>query len=70
VSHDEFLEFYRNLTPTNGWTVTHIGQITNHVDCGSEVCVIINKGNTQIILFHYEGFIGADHDTLHRFDDP
>ena len=78
VSRDEFLEFYRTLAPTNGWTVSHIGEVTNHSTCRSEVCVIINKGDKQIILFHSEWqdatgtyyFIGADHDTLHAFDDP
>ncbi|MGH2581773.1 MAG: hypothetical protein ACRDFQ_02600, partial [Anaerolineales bacterium] len=52
ASEDEFLEFYRNLPTTDGWTVSHIGFVTRHgTDCQEiHECVIINKGSTQVVL--------------------
>lgn len=52
VNEDEFLEFYRNLPGTDGWTVSHIGFVTRHGTECQEIheCVIINKGSTQVVL--------------------
>jgi hypothetical protein len=50
VSHEEFLEFYRNMASTNGWTVSSIGKITDNYSCQSQDCVILKKGNAQVIL--------------------
>jgi hypothetical protein len=55
ASEDEFLDFYRNLPETDGWTVSHIGYVTKHgTDCAvgdvSHECVIINNGSTQVVL--------------------
>ncbi len=32
MSIDEFLDYYRNLPPTEGWTVTHVGHVNLHQD--------------------------------------
>jgi hypothetical protein len=73
VSHDEFLEFYKNMASTNGWTFSHIGEVANHIKCdtifgGVQDCAILYNGNEQIFLSHYEGYIIADHDNLHVYD--
>ncbi len=61
-SYAEFLEFYRNLAPTNGWTVSSIGiKMPTHYICDSEDCVILNNGNAKFILYPYEGRIGVDY---------
>lgn len=62
----EFLEFYKNLASTDGWTVSYIGMIENHEVCVSQDCVIIKKGDAQFILY-YDGWISADWDKEHRF---
>jgi hypothetical protein len=76
VSNDEFLEFYKNLAPTNGWVVSYIGEVAAHYICDSQACVILKKGNAQIILYHDEhqdptgknySIIGADYDKLHVY---
>ena len=61
-SYAEFLEFYSNLAPTNGWTVSSIGiKMPTHYICDSEDCVILNNGNAKFILYPYEGRIGVDY---------
>jgi len=51
VSRDEFLAFYRDLAPTNGWTVSRIGTIADHRNCQSQDCVILRRGSAQVILY-------------------
>jgi len=67
ASQDEFFEFYKNLAPTDGWTVSHIGMVLYHRPCDSQVCAIINKGGAQVILYYGNGGIGADYDREHQF---
>jgi len=69
VSADEFLEFYENLSPTSGWTVSHVGQVTYHFSCSDpdQVCIIINKGDVQFILDYGEGGFVADYDWDHSY---
>jgi hypothetical protein len=50
VTTDDFLAFYKNLAPANGWTVTHIGEVANHYLCDTQVCVMLNKGTEQFIV--------------------
>ncbi|MEX2143162.1 MAG: hypothetical protein WD740_01090 [Anaerolineales bacterium] len=67
-NNDEFLEFYRNLAATDGWTVSHVGKVKVHYECEySRDCVIINKGSTQVILFYKSYTIGADFDWKHVY---
>ena len=62
------VDFYTNLQPTNGWTVTHIGQVENlDVYCGDGNCVIINNGDKQVILYFDGSNLHADFDREHRF---
>ena len=64
----EFIDFYTNLQPTNGWTVTHIGQVKNlDVFCNDGNCVIINNGDKQFILYFDGSNLHADYDREHRF---
>ena len=69
TSIEEFLEYYRNLTPTDGWTVSHVGKVSLHEnDCEfSAECVIINKGSTQVILYYNGATIRAEFDWPHLF---
>lgn len=64
LNKDGFLEFYKNLPPTDGWAVTHIGQVRNHYPCSNSdrVCIMIKKGDVQFVLFFTEGGIKADYD--------
>ncbi len=69
-SNDEFLDFYRNLPPTDGWTVSHIGKVSLHAEFFCEFfqdCVIIYKGDAQVILYYNGGTITAEFDWKHRF---
>ena len=68
-SIDEFLNFYRNLPPTDGWTVSHVGHVTLHEsDCEfTRECVIINNGSTQVILYYNGGSIRAEFDWPHWY---
>jgi hypothetical protein len=68
-NNDEFLEFYRNLTPTDGWTVVHIGKVSLHEsDCEfSQDCVIIKKGNMQVVLTYKGSAVKAEFDWPHLF---
>ncbi len=62
MSFDEFLGYYRDLAPTNGWSVVSIGvKDPLHYICDSEDCVVLKKGGQKIILYRYEGGIAADY---------
>lgn len=65
MSEDELLNFYRTLPPTNGWTVTHIGHITPHLErlnCETDIeCVILNNGGEQIVI-SFRGTISLEYD--------
>ncbi len=64
----EFLDFYANLQPTNGWTVTFVGQVENlDAFCGDGNCVIIENGDKQVILYFDGSNLHADFDREHRF---
>lgn len=64
----EFLDYYTTLPPTNGWTVTHIGQVKNlDVYCSDGNCVIIKNGDKQVILYFDGRNLHADYDREHRF---
>lgn len=69
TSIEEFLSYYRNLPTTEGWTVSHVGHVTLHEnDCEfTRECVIINKGNTQVILYYNGGSIRAEFDWPHLY---
>jgi len=69
TSIDEFLDYYRNLPTTDGWTVSHIGHVSIHEnDCEfNRECVIINKGSTQVILYYNGGPIRVEFDWPHLF---
>ena len=69
TSIEEFLSYYRALPPTDGWTVSHVGHVTLHEnDCEfTRECVIINKGNTQVILYYNGGSIRAEFDWPHLY---
>jgi hypothetical protein len=69
ISIDEFLDFYRNLPPTDGWQVTHVGHVNLHQDdCEfTRECVIINKGSTQVILYYNGSTIRAEFDWPHLY---
>ncbi len=69
TSIDEFLNYYRKLPPTDGWTVSHVGHVTLHEnDCEfTRECVIINNGSTQVILYYNGGSIRAEFDWPHLF---
>lgn len=64
MSVDEFLDFYRNLPPTDGWMVTHVGHVSLHQDdCEfTRECVMISRGNTQVILYYFGTSIRAEFD--------
>lgn len=64
----EFIGFYQALPPTNGWTVTHIGQVKNlDAHCLDGNCVLISNGAEQVILY-FDGInLHADWDREHRF---
>ena len=69
TSIDEFLEFYRALPPTDGWTVTHVGHVNLHQeDCEfTRECVIISKDGTQVILYYNGASIRAEFDWPHLY---
>ncbi|MEP7202874.1 MAG: hypothetical protein ABI894_09705 [Ilumatobacteraceae bacterium] len=68
--NDEFLNFYRSLAPTNGWTVAHIGHISTHlepINCETDIdCVILTNGGEQIVV-SYRGRITLEYDHEHVF---
>jgi hypothetical protein len=69
ISIDEFLDFYRNLPPTEGWEVKHVGHVSLHQeDCEfSRECVILSKGSTQVVLYYSGGSIRAEFDWPHLY---
>lgn len=69
TSIEEFLNFYRVLPSTDGWTVSHVGHITLHQDDCEFIreCVIINNGSTQVILYYNGGSIRAEFDWPHLY---
>jgi hypothetical protein len=69
TSIEQFLDYYRNLELVDGWAVSHVGHVTLHDDdCTSfRECVIINKGNTQVILYYNGGVIRAEFDWSHSY---
>jgi hypothetical protein len=69
MSVDAFLDFYRNLPPTNGWEVTHVGHVNLHeADCEfTRECVMISKGGTQVILYYNEANIRVEFDWPHLY---
>ena len=69
IHSDEFLEFYRNLPTTEGWEVTHVGHVNLHQDdCEfTRECVIISKGNTQVVLYYDGVRIRAEFDWRHLY---
>ena len=69
ISIDEFLDFYRNLPPTAGWEVTHVGHVSLHQDdCEfTRECVLIRKGSTQVVLYYNGGSIRAEFDWPHLY---
>jgi hypothetical protein len=69
TSIEEFLEYYRDLAPTDGWAVSHVGHVNLHEnDCEfSRECVIITKGPIQVILYYNGATIRAEFDWPHLF---
>lgn len=64
----EFIAFYTALPPTNGWEVTHIGQVKNFDEfCFDGNCVLIKNGDKQFILYFDGRNLHADYDREHRF---
>ena len=64
----QFIDFYTNLQPTNGWTVTWIGQVKNlDAYCADGNCVIIKNGDKQVILYFDGSHLHADWDREHQF---
>ncbi len=68
-SLDDFTEYYRNLTPQDGWTVSHVGHVNLHEsDCEfSRECVILKKGSTQVVLYYNGTTIRAEFDWPHLY---
>jgi len=69
ISIDEFLDFYRQLPETDGWQVSHVGHVSLHQDdCEfTKECVMISKGNTQVILYYNGATIRAEFDWPHLY---
>ena len=69
ISIDEFLDFYRDLPTNDGWMVTHVGHVKLHQDdCEfTRECVIINKGDTQVVLYYNGAVIRAEFDWPHLY---
>lgn len=69
-NNDEFINFYRTMPPTNGWTVAHIGHITPHLEptnCESRnECVILQNGGEQVVV-SFAGTIMLEYDREHVF---
>jgi hypothetical protein len=69
-NNDEMLSFYDAMSPTDGWTVTHIGHIAPHlerVNCETQVeCVILQNGDEQIVV-SFGGTITLEYDRQHVF---
>jgi hypothetical protein len=69
ISIGEFLDFYRDLPTTEGWKVTHVGHVKLHQDdCEfTRECVIISKGDTQVVLYYNGAAIRAEFDWPHLY---
>lgn len=69
TSIEEFLNFYRVLPSTDGWTVSHVGHVNLHQDDCEFIreCVIINNGSTQVVLYYNGGSIRAEFDWPHLY---
>lgn len=69
ISGAEFLDFYRQLSKTDAWQVTHIGHVRLHEsDCEfTQECVIIRKGDTQVILYYNGSDIRLEFDWPHLY---
>ncbi len=55
LSREEFIEFYRNMVSTNGFTFSRIGRVTDHPVCADYLdqdCVILTKGGAEFILYY------------------
>lgn len=69
-NNEEFLNFYRTLPPTTGWTVSQIGHIRPHyedINCELKVeCVILQNGGEQIVVSFGAGII-VEYDWEHVF---
>jgi hypothetical protein len=69
-NNDEALAFYRAMPPTDGWSVTHIGHITPHLEptnCETRnECVILQNGGEQIVV-SFAGTITLEYDHQHVF---
>ena len=67
---EDVLNFYRTMPPTNGWTVTHIGHITPHleaINCETRFeCVILQNGGEQVVV-SVAGSITVEYDHRHVF---
>jgi len=50
VSKADFLDFYKNLAPTNGWTVSQVGGKTSYDNCQDRDCVILKKGSAHLVV--------------------
>lgn len=63
VSQEEFFEFYKNMAPTNGFTFSRIGRVTDHPVCADYLdqdCVILTNGSTEFILYYAEDLSGPN----------
>ncbi len=69
VSKEQFLDYYRQMPETDGWHVTHVGHVNLHQDdCEfSQECVMIQKGNTQVILYYNGVTVRAEFDWPHLY---
>jgi hypothetical protein len=48
VSLDDFMAFYKNMPPTNGWSVLQAGDLANPLGCQN--CVLVSKDNLKMVL--------------------
>jgi len=67
LSDPEFFEFYKNLAPTDGWTVSYVGKIGNHYSCNLQDCVMMKNGAKQIVIANEVGAIVVDYDRAHMY---
>jgi hypothetical protein len=69
-NNDDFIDFYRTMPPTDGWTVAHIGHVKPHlekINCETSVeCVILRKGGDQLVVSFGNGII-LEFDREHVF---
>ncbi len=69
ISPEEFLNFYRDLPTTDGWTVTHVGHVSLHLeDCEIILeCVMLDNGHLQVVLLYTGARIRAEFDWPRRY---